>query len=186
MEKYHVCPWWVGYFLVSPLRRFWHDPVRIASPYVRPGMTVLEPGPGMGFFTLAIARLVSHCGRVIAVDFEPRKIESLKRRARKAGLLDRIEARVVPATSMALDDLRGTIDFTFAFTVVHELPSCDTFFREVALAMKAGAMLLLAEPAGHVSEAGFSDELAVAAEHGLKVVEQPHLNGCVSALLKFD
>lgn len=44
----HVCPWWLGYLLASPLRRLLQDPAAIITPFVRDGMTVLEPGPGMG------------------------------------------------------------------------------------------------------------------------------------------
>jgi ubiquinone/menaquinone biosynthesis C-methylase UbiE len=51
-------------------------------------MTVLAPGPGMGFFTIPLARLVGPSGRVIAVDLQPKMIESLKRRASKAGVLE--------------------------------------------------------------------------------------------------
>jgi hypothetical protein len=53
-KKPHVCPWWIGYFLLIPWRQFIHDPKRILSPYVREGMTVLEVGPGMGYFTLTL------------------------------------------------------------------------------------------------------------------------------------
>jgi hypothetical protein len=42
-----VCPWWLGYLLASPIRRLLGDPVKVVAPYVREGMTVLEPGPGM-------------------------------------------------------------------------------------------------------------------------------------------
>ena len=52
--------------LASPLRRLLHDPAKILAPYVREGMTVLEPGPGMGFFTLDLARRVGASGRVVA------------------------------------------------------------------------------------------------------------------------
>jgi hypothetical protein len=48
MAQHRVCPWWVGYILASPVRKLWQNPVRILKPFVRPGMTVLEPGPGMG------------------------------------------------------------------------------------------------------------------------------------------
>ena len=78
-------------------------------------MTVLEPGPGMGFFTLELARLVAPAGRVIAVDVQPQMIAGLRRRARRAGLLDGIDTRVVPPTSMGLDDCKGAADFVFAF-----------------------------------------------------------------------
>jgi hypothetical protein len=42
---HRVCPWWIGYLLASPLRRWLgQDPAKILSPYVREGMTILEPG----------------------------------------------------------------------------------------------------------------------------------------------
>jgi hypothetical protein len=42
---HRVCPWWIGYLLANPLRRWLgQDPAKILSPYVREGMTVLEPG----------------------------------------------------------------------------------------------------------------------------------------------
>jgi len=73
MESHHVCPWWIGRLLASPLRRILCQPATVLSPYVKEGMTVLEPGPGMGFFALELARMVSRSGRVVAVDIQPRR-----------------------------------------------------------------------------------------------------------------
>jgi cyclopropane fatty-acyl-phospholipid synthase-like methyltransferase len=36
------------------------------GPYVKPGMTVLDVGCGMGFFSIGMARMVGDEGRVIA------------------------------------------------------------------------------------------------------------------------
>ena len=77
MAEHRVCPWWVGYILASPIRKLMHNPARILAPFVRTGMTVFEPGPGMGFFTFELARLVGPTGRVSAVDVQPKMIEAL-------------------------------------------------------------------------------------------------------------
>jgi len=82
----HVCPWWVGHFLASPFRRFAHNPRKILAPHVRPGMTVLDLGPGMASFTLDLARFAGPAGRVIAVDIQPRMLREVEKRAAKAGL----------------------------------------------------------------------------------------------------
>ena len=119
---HRVCPWWIGYLLASPLRRLGQDPARILSPYVRQGMTVLEPGPGMGFFTLELARLVGATGRVVAVDIQPRMLARLKRRAAKAGLLPRLDIRLAQPDSMGLTDMKSAVDFVLAFAMVHEMP----------------------------------------------------------------
>jgi ubiquinone/menaquinone biosynthesis C-methylase UbiE len=183
-EQHRVCPWWAGYLLASPIRKLMQHPQRILEPYVRAGMTVLEPGPGMGFFTLELARLVGPNGRVVAVDVQPRMIEGLKRRAGRAGLLDRIDARLAPSETMALGAYEGAIDFVLAFAVVHELPSAATFFAEAARAMKPGASLLLAEPAGHVKDEDFRTELELAARTGLSVADRPEIRRSQAALLR--
>jgi SAM-dependent methyltransferase len=178
----HVCPWWIGYFLVSPLRRWMQNPDELIAPYVTPGMIVLEPGPGMGFFTLPLARRVGS-GRVVAVDIQPKMLDVLRRRAAKAGLIQRIEARLAHPDSLGIADLKGTVDFVLAVAMVHELPSPASFFREAADALVPGGRLLLAESIGHVKESKFAEELNAAANAGLAVTDRPAIKRFHAALL---
>ncbi|HMD97936.1 MAG TPA: methyltransferase domain-containing protein [Terriglobia bacterium] len=184
MADHHVCPWWLGYLLVSPLRRLEYNPGAIVAPYVREGMTALEPGPGMGFFTVELARRVGPSGRVIAPEVQPKMLRGLKRRLAKAGLLERVDVRFVSRDSLGLDDLAGSVDFTLAFAVVHELPAPDRFFAEVAKASKPGACLLLAEPTGHVKPRRFESGLKMASQAGFDPVGQPPIRHSLTALLK--
>ena len=179
-----VCPWWMGYCLASPLRRFVHSPAKILDPHVRPGMVVLEPGPGMGHFTLELLRRVRPGGRVVAVDIEPRMLAGLRRRAHAAGLLDGLETREAASGSMGVDDLAGTVDFVLAFAVVHELPSAPAFFAEASASLKPGGRLLLAELVLHVTKTAFDGELMAAGRAGLPVVERPAICQCRAALLE--
>jgi SAM-dependent methyltransferase len=179
-----ICPWWLGYVLASPVRRLFHDPAAIVQRYIRQGMTVLEPGPGMGFFTLELARRVGPTGHVVAVDVQPRMIAGLKRRLARARLLERVDARVATADSLGLSDLRGKIDFALAMAVVHETPGPGWFFGQVAETMKPGGMVLLAEPSGHVKDADFQAEIDAAAGAGLVVTEHPAVRHSQTALLK--
>jgi len=181
---HRVCPWWLGYLLASPLRRLMQNPGEIVAPYVHEGMTVLEPGPGMGFFTLELARRVGPSGRVVAVDIQPKMLSVLTRRARKAGLGDSVDARLAQPDSMPLDDLAGAVDFALAFAMVHELPDQARFFSQVAATLKPGACMLLAEPAGHVKPPAFDAELAIAAQAGLVLDSRPAVSHCLAALLK--
>lgn len=181
---HRVCPWWLGYFLLSPLRRLGQDPAAILAPYVREGQTVLEPGPGMGFFTVELARLVGPSGRVVAVDIQAKMIERLKRRAAKAGMAERIDARLASTDSLGLSDLAGRIDFTLAFAVIHELPDMGGFFREIAAAAKPGSLVLVAEPKGHVQESEFDTELRLAIEAGFALLHRPEIKGSQAAAFK--
>jgi ubiquinone/menaquinone biosynthesis C-methylase UbiE len=181
--SHRVCPWWIGYFLASPIRRWMQDPFPIISPYVHQGMTVLEPGPGMGFFTIPLAQLVGPSGRVVAVDLQPRMIQGLKRRAARAGVLDRIECRIPAAETMGLSDLTGKVDFTLAFAMVHEFPDAPHFFGEAAIVSKPNAKMLLAEPSGDVDEKTFDEELKAASMAGFTVEERPSIRRSRAAVL---
>jgi len=178
-----VCPWWLGWFLVCPVRRVWQDPRAILSPYVRPGMTVLEPGPGMGFFTLELARLTGPEGRVVAVDVQPRMLEVLRSRAAGAGLATTIDTRLANGPSMGIEDLSAAVDFAFAFAVVHELPDAGAFFEQIAKALKPAGRLLMAEPRLHVRERDIAATLEAAARAGLLEEARPTIRGSRSVLL---
>jgi SAM-dependent methyltransferase len=159
------------------------DPSRVLAPYVREGMIVLEPGPGMGYFTLELARRVGPAGRVVAVDIQRRMLDGLKRRAAKAGLLERVDARLALPDSMGLADLSGAADFALAYAMVHEIPAPGPFFAEVSQALKPGGRVLLVEPAGHVDSAKFESELSLAAEAGLNVTDRPAIRRNHAAVL---
>jgi len=179
-----VCPWWFGYLLVSPLRKLLQNPRKIIEPYVRAGMTVVEIGPGMGFFTLELAGQVGPAGLVIAIDIQPQMLERLERRAKKGGLRDRIETRLAKGDSMGMADLAQAVDFVFAYAVVHELPDARAFFKEVVAVLKPGATLFIAEPGRHVSLEHFTEKIQIGHEEGFETVELGHAGSGHTVLLR--
>jgi ubiquinone/menaquinone biosynthesis C-methylase UbiE len=184
--EHRVCPWWIGYLMASPVRRLWHNPRTILQPFVTEGMQVLEPGCGMGFFTVELARLVGPRGKVVAVDVQPQMIGGLQRRARKAGLVERIDARLAKGDSMEITDLAGTIDFGLAFAMIHELPNAGHFLDEVYRALKPGRKILVAEPKGHVKEAEFTKLMETAKRTGFRVEAGPTIRSSLTAVFTRD
>jgi len=180
----HVCPWWLGYFLASPIRKFAHNPTRILALYVKEGMIALDIGPGMGFFTLPMARLVQEKGRVIAVDIQERMLASLRCRATRAELLDRIETRVCTEDSLGIDDLTGKIDFALAFAVLHELPDMKRTITEIHRALKPEGQLLIAEPIGHVRKTAFAETMNVVLSLGFETIATPSIRRTHAALMR--
>lgn len=71
-----------------------------------------------------------------------------------------------------------------AFAMVHEMPSSREFFLQTATALKRGGVLLLAEPAGHVSQDGFEKELDAAAAAGFAVDSRPAIRRSMAAVLR--
>lgn len=180
----HVCPVWVGYLLISPLRKLSQNPVKILSPFVKEGMQVLDIGCAMGFFSLPMARMVGPDGRVICVDLQPRMISSLEKRAGKAGLKDRIDVRVCEEKKLGLHDLAGRIDFALAFAVVHEVPDSALFFNEVYESLKPTGTVLVAETKGHVSKKDFDLTISAAERSGFSVSGSPKIRKSHSVVLK--
>jgi ubiquinone/menaquinone biosynthesis C-methylase UbiE len=178
-----VCPWWLGYFLLTPVRRWWQDPAKILREHVASGMTAVEVGPGMGYFTLELARLVGPHGRVIAVDIQPRMLAGLRRRAERAGLTRRIETRQATSSGLGIGDLAGKVGFVLAFAVIHELPDAVSFFAEVAPTLTPAGRVLVAEPRGHISEAAFAVTLEQAAAAGFRVTYRPAIARSHTAVL---
>jgi ubiquinone/menaquinone biosynthesis C-methylase UbiE len=179
---HRLCLWWLGYLTASPLRQLVDKPAKILAPYVSEGMTVLEPGPGMGFFTLELARRVGPRGRVVAVDVQPRMLNGLRRRATKAGLLERIDARLATRDSLGISDL-ADVDFVLAFAMVHELPAVEPFFAEMARVLRPGGFLLLAEPKGHVNPELFDHEVQAATDAGFVDAGRPSIPHRYAAIL---
>ena len=180
---HRVCPWWLGLFLASPIRKLRHNPLAILRPYVREGMIVLEPGPGMGFFTLELARIVGEKGKIVAIDVQQRMIESLRRRSQRARMNDRIELRLAGPEGMGVSDLVGKVDFVLAFAVVHEMPDVGQFFKESFRTLKANGKLLFSEPADHIEEPEFNESLNLARSAGFTVAERPQIKSNRSAVL---
>ncbi|MFP5206385.1 MAG: class I SAM-dependent methyltransferase [Acidobacteriota bacterium] len=180
-----VCPWWLGYLLASPVRGWLSGwPEDLLGPYLEPGATVVEPGPGMGFFTLPMARMVGEEGRVIAVDIQPEMLEGLRQRVRKAGLEGRVEARLGHPESLGLADMAGAADFLLAFAVVHEAPQVTSFFGQAAAVLRPGGTLLLAEPLGHVDAEAWQRELKAAEIAGLAAISRPKVRRSRAVLFR--
>ncbi len=178
-----VCPPWVGYFLINPLRKLLENPDKILGRFVREGMNVLEPGCGMGYFTLPMARMVGPQGRVVALDVQAKMLSVLGRRAEKAGLLNRIDLRRIKANRLEIEDLSGEVDFAAALHVVHEVPDQAAFFTDIRKALKPGGKLLIVEPKGHVSQDQFEQTVVTAEKVGFKPEDLPGKTGDRETLL---
>ena len=180
----HVCPWWIGYFLICPARRLFQNPVTMLSPYIKNGMTTMDLGCGMGYHSLDMARMAGLEGKVVCVDLQEKMIRSLVKRATKAGLIERIEHRVCTKESLGIEDLAGQVDFALAANIVHEVPDAQKFFEQVYPVMKPEGTLLVSEPKGHVSKKSFQKTIAIAQEIGFKSFSEPRIARSISVEFK--
>lgn len=182
--EHRVMPWWMGYFLINPFRKYWHNPDQLLGKFIQPGMSVVDYGCAMGFFSLAMARLIGTSGKVYCFDVQKKMIDKLLQRAGKAGLNQLIETRLVTGDSNIFNDLQETMDFELLFAVAHEVSDRADLFNKLYLMMKPGGRLLFAEPTGHVSKEEFIQSVALAEDSGFIQVEKLTIKNSHAVLLK--
>ena len=171
MKEHKLFPWWAGYLLISPLRKFEIDPRELTGEYVRPGMKILDAGCAMGYFSIPMAEMTGPEGRVYCVDLQGKMLKVLKKRADKRNLAGIIKARECSLSSLMIPDLAGTIDLGFVFAVLHEVGDKTRFIGEINDALKPGAGLIFGEP--HViTDEEFCDEILLFENHGFSVSDK--------------
>lgn len=161
----HTCPWWLGYTFDNPLRRALHDPASILGGFVKAGQTVVDVGCGLGYFSLAMARMVGPHGKVIALDIQSEMVDRARARAKRRGLDGVIDFRLCRRDHLAL---REPVDFVLAFWMVHEVQDQKAFLAEIRSSLRSSGHLLVVEPKVHVSPSRFAEVVAAIRASGFE------------------
>ena len=172
LREDRVCPWWLAYTFDNPLRRFLHDPEVLLGPFVREGMTVADIGCGLGYFSLAMAKLVGEEGTVIAVDVQQKMLDRMHQRAEKAGVASRTRPVLASEDNIGI---QGPVDFALAFWMVHETPDIQRFFAQVSSVLKEQGKFFIAEPRMHVPNRKFREILEYARQTGFQISDAPRV-----------
>lgn len=166
----HVCPWYVCFTFDNLLRKTVHDPFKMLSRYVKSEDTVVDIGPGQGYFSIPMAHMVGDNGRIIAIDIQQQMLDRLKAKAEKAGVAGRITCTLVHDADFGL---KNEADFVLAFWMVHEVPEKKIFLKNIYAALKSGKKLLIAEPYLHVSKKMMEETVQTALNIGFNLVDTP-------------
>ena len=176
----HVCPWWVAYTFDNPLRRIIHNPKKVLGNYVKEGMTVMDLGCGMGYFSIGMARLVGGKGKVIAVDLQQKMLDTMVKRASRSGVADRISPHLSTADDLELEE---RVDFILAFWMVHEVPDQKSLFNSLKSILGADGKMLIAEPKMHVTAEDLKMTVDIAQSCGWRPIESPDIRFSHTVLL---
>ncbi len=127
----------------NPLRRRLQPPEETARRHaIRPGMKVLDVGPGNGTYTIAAVRAVGESGSVVAVDIEPQIIERLRQRILEERIAN-LETRVADAYALPFDD--GSFDVITMVTVIGEIPDPVRAMKEFRRVLASSGKLVFSE-----------------------------------------
>jgi ubiquinone/menaquinone biosynthesis C-methylase UbiE len=155
--------------------------MKIMSNYIKEGWTVLDVGPGMGYFTISMAKLVGPSGKVIAADLQKHMLDAIYRRAVREHVQDRI---ILHQTKVNEIGVTSPIDFCLAFWMVHEVGDRRGFSGQIYSILKPDGNLLIVEPKLHVNKVNFTATLNLAQEVGFKIIDRPKIFISNTALLK--
>jgi ubiquinone/menaquinone biosynthesis C-methylase UbiE len=180
-NNHHICTWWIAYTFDNPLRKLIHNPQKILGDYIRQGMTVMDVGCGMGYFSIGLAKLVGAGGKVIAVDLQQKMLDVMHRRARRAGIADRIVPHRCEAGRVGV---RGPVDFILAFWMVHEVSDKNNFFLELQSNLTSKGKILIAEPKMHVTADELDKTIEIAQNSGLRCGDRPEIRFSRTALFE--
>ena len=183
MNNQSVCPWQASSILTMPIRRLAHNPHRIVSPYLSDGMTVMDIGCGVGFFTIPMAEIIGKQGKAIAVDLQPEMLARLEKNAQKA-VVDNITPHQCATNSLNIGQWDGTVDFVLIMMMLHEVPDPDRLIREVYGALTPGGKLLFSEPIGHVKNEKFQSSVNMIQKIGFSIVATPKVRICRSTVFQ--
>ncbi len=129
--------------LLHPLRRRIHPPEEMLAWFgVDTGQTVLELGPGPGYFTIEAARRVGEGGRILCVDVQRDMLTALQRRLREHGAA-RAHPVLGDATRLPLAD--RSVDRAYLVTVLGEVPDRPAALAELRRVLRPGGLLAFAE-----------------------------------------
>jgi ubiquinone/menaquinone biosynthesis C-methylase UbiE len=168
----HVCPWWLCFTFDNIFRKLIHDPYKILSSYIKAGDMILDVGPGMGYFTIPMAKMAGVNGRVIAADIQEKMLLALKKRAEHASVDKRVIMHLSSPDSLGIKE---HVDFILAFWMVHEVPERKKFLTELFSLLKDNGKFLLVEPGIHVTKANFAETVNLAVQAGFTISARPEI-----------
>jgi ubiquinone/menaquinone biosynthesis C-methylase UbiE len=181
MASKHVCPVQLAGSLDTKIRRWFQNPQKILSPYIKEGMTVLDIGCGPGFFTIDMAQMVGENGKVIAADLQTGMLQKLKKKISNTELEERITLHQSREDRIGI---REEVDFILAFYMVHEAPQQNKFFKDIKSILKTSGQMLIVEPPIHVSRQAFGQSIKNAKSAGLLTREGPKISFNKTAIIR--
>lgn len=108
------------------------------------GMTVLELGPGPGYFSIDVASAIAP-GRLLLLDIQPEMLAMAARRLEAAGVTN-FETHAGDARSLPFTD--DSVDVAYMVTVLGEVTQAAACLGEIARVLKPQGLLSVSEARG--------------------------------------
>lgn len=137
-----VLPHQMAWVLDFPGRHLLVSPKLVAQRLaLSSDATVLEVGPGSGYFSVDVAKKIPH-GMLHLIDVQPEMLVKTARRLLQAGVLN-FDVHKTDGIALPLED--NSMDAIFLVTVFGEIESQQQFLQEAARVLRPKGILSITE-----------------------------------------
>lgn len=171
LNKNHTCPWWLCFTFDNPLRKLIHNPIKILNPFIKTNDSVLDLGPGMGYFTLPICEIVGNNGTVYAADIQKKMLDVIDTKAKQKNIKN-LKTFLIEEDGLNID---FSFDMVLLFWMFHEVSGKEALVNELKNKLKVSGKILLVEPKIHVGRKQFAKELDIVQNVGFEIIDYPKI-----------
>jgi len=140
-----VFPHQFAFTLLIPFRNIFLSPKKLIERLeLKEDHTVLEIGPGPGYFSLNVASKLKK-GKLVLTDIQKEMLDYSKKRMDKKGIKN-VEYKICDGNK--LDFIDDSFDRVFMVTVIGEVEQKESYIKEIYRILKKGGILSISELAG--------------------------------------
>jgi ubiquinone/menaquinone biosynthesis C-methylase UbiE len=156
----HMC----AFTLLIPLRNIFLSSKQVIDRLeLKDNMTVLEIGPGPGYFSVKVAPVLTS-GRLVIADIQPEMLRLAEKRIAKRGITN-VESYLCNGMSFDYED--EIFDRIFMVAVLGEVENKVPYMMEFHRLLKLGGILSISELAGDPDRMSVQSLKDLAANSGL-------------------
>jgi len=164
-----VFPYQWAFTLLLPLRNFILSPNELINRLgIKQNATVMELGPGPGYFSLPLAKYLKD-GNLILADIQQEMIDYARRRLQKRKIHN---VSYYLCNGMSFDFESESIDAIYMITVIGEVENKDDYFKEFYRMLKPDGILSITELAGDPDKMSAEEIIELAGEYQFRLLKQ--------------
>ena len=161
-----IFPYQFAFTLLIPLRNIFLSPkLLIERLELKKNFTVLEIGPGPGYFSLKVAQYLTK-GKLILADIQEEMLAYAKKRIDKKGLKN-VQYKLCDGEKLEFND--ESFDRVFMVTVIGEVQNKDKYISEIHRTLKKDGILSITELAGDPDKMSIKELKELVTKYGFKL-----------------
>lgn len=164
-----VFPYQYAFTLLIPFRNIFLSPKQLVERLrLKENFTVLEIGPGPGYFSIKIAKELSK-GKLVLADIQQKMLDYAKKRIEKKGL-ENVEYKLCDGNT--LDFEKNYFDRVFMVTVIGEIENKEIYLNEIYRILKKDGILSISELAGDPDRIEKEDLIELIEPKGFSLIDK--------------